>query len=73
MVKVLSSADPDKIYSEMKSKGRVTLLDDVVLTEDDLSFDVVYSLHGEKVDVLSVGDGVVVAVFGGDGAEEGKA
>ncbi|MCD6468846.1 MAG: valine--tRNA ligase [Thermoplasmata archaeon] len=71
VVKVLSSADPDELYSELKREGKVIVLDDVVLTEDDLSFDIAYSLHGEKVDVLSVGEGVVVAVFGGDGAEEG--
>ena len=66
VVEMIKQLDPKKLYTPVKEQGMLALSDNVVLTQDDVSFDVSYSLHGKKVDVIAVDD-TIITVFKGEG------
>ncbi|HEC94502.1 MAG TPA: valine--tRNA ligase [Thermoplasmatales archaeon] len=66
VVEMIKQLDPKKLYTTVKEQGSFVLSDDVVLTQDDVSFDVSYSLHGKKVDVIAVDD-TIITIFKGEG------
>ena len=65
IVRTLKQEKPNDIYLKIKEKGEFEILNGIAVTKDDLTFDIAYSIHGKKVEVLSVGRDVI-AIFGSD-------
>jgi valyl-tRNA synthetase len=70
IVERLEESDANEIYKKIKKRGCLELADGISLTAKDIVFDIAYSIHGERVEVLSVGENAI-AIFGGGSHEKG--
>ena len=56
--KILEEQEPDELYRKLKENAEIKI-GDFTITRDDVKFIVSYSVAGEEVDVLNVGDTVI--------------